>query len=37
MKGAWGGPPVEVLPHVDPDLSVARGAVAFALSCVTTR
>jgi molecular chaperone DnaK (HSP70) len=30
--GAWGGPPVEVLPHVDPDLSVARGAVAFALS-----
>jgi molecular chaperone DnaK (HSP70) len=30
--GAWGGPPVEVLPHVDPDLAVARGAVAYALS-----
>jgi molecular chaperone DnaK (HSP70) len=28
--GAWGGPPVEVLPHVDPDLAVARGAVAYA-------
>jgi molecular chaperone DnaK (HSP70) len=30
--GAWGGPPVEVLPHVDPDLAVARGAVAYALA-----
>jgi molecular chaperone DnaK (HSP70) len=30
--GAWGGAPVEVLPHVDPDLAVARGAVAYALA-----
>ena len=29
---AWGGPPVEVLPHADPDLAVARGAVAYALA-----
>lgn len=30
--GAWGGPPVSVLPHTDPDLAVARGAVAYALA-----
>ena len=30
--GAWGGPPVEVLAHVDPDLAVARGAVAYAMA-----
>ena len=30
--GAWGGPPVQVLPHADPDLAVARGAVAYALA-----
>ncbi|HLM72800.1 MAG TPA: Hsp70 family protein, partial [Polyangiaceae bacterium] len=30
--GAWGGPPVGVLPHTDPDLAVARGAVAYALA-----
>jgi molecular chaperone DnaK (HSP70) len=29
---AWGGPPVEVLPHADPDLAVARGAVAYGLT-----
>lgn len=29
---AWGGPPVHVLPHTDPDLAVARGAVAYALA-----
>jgi molecular chaperone DnaK (HSP70) len=29
---AWGGPPVEILPHADPDLAVARGAVAYALA-----
>lgn len=29
---AWGGPKVEVLAHVDPDLAVARGAVAYALA-----
>jgi molecular chaperone DnaK (HSP70)/predicted NAD-dependent protein-ADP-ribosyltransferase YbiA (DUF1768 family) len=26
---AWGGAPVVVLPHADPDLAVARGAVAY--------
>lgn len=31
---AWGGPPVVVLPHADPDLAVARGAVAYGLSRV---
>lgn len=30
--GAWGGAAVEVLAHVDPDLAVARGAVAYALA-----
>jgi len=29
---AWGGPPLAVLPHVDPDLAVARGAVAYGLA-----
>ncbi|MEP7124863.1 MAG: heat-shock protein Hsp70, partial [Byssovorax sp.] len=29
---AWGGPPVETLPLADPDLAVARGAVAYALA-----
>src|SRR5262249_49336402 len=29
---AWGGPPLAVLPHADPDLAVARGAVAYALA-----
>jgi molecular chaperone DnaK (HSP70) len=29
---SWGGPPVRVLPHADPDLGVARGAVAHGLS-----
>jgi molecular chaperone DnaK (HSP70) len=29
---AWGGPPLEILPHADPDLAVARGAVAFGLA-----
>lgn len=28
----WGGPPLEVLPHADPDLAVARGAVAYGLA-----
>jgi hypothetical protein len=28
----WGGPPVSILPHADPDLAVARGAVAYALA-----
>lgn len=30
--GAWGGPPLQVLPHADPDLAVARGAVVFGLA-----
>jgi molecular chaperone DnaK (HSP70) len=29
---AWGGPPVVVLPHAEPDLAVARGAVSYGLS-----
>ncbi len=29
---AWGGPPIELLPHADPDVAVARGAVAYALA-----
>jgi hypothetical protein len=29
---AWGGPPLELLPLADPDLAVARGAVAYALA-----
>jgi molecular chaperone DnaK (HSP70) len=29
---AWGGPPIETLPLADPDLAVARGAVAYALA-----
>jgi len=29
---AWGGPPVTILPHADPDVAVARGAVAYALA-----
>lgn len=29
---AWGGPPLTVLPHADPDLAVARGAVAYGLA-----
>ncbi|WP_338848992.1 Hsp70 family protein [Massilia sp. W12] len=29
---AWRGAPPHVLPHTDPDLAVARGAVAFALA-----
>jgi molecular chaperone DnaK (HSP70) len=29
---AWGGPPIALLPHADPDLAVARGAVAYALA-----
>jgi molecular chaperone DnaK (HSP70) len=29
---AWGGPPLAVLPHADPDLAVARGAVAYGLA-----
>jgi molecular chaperone DnaK (HSP70) len=29
---AWGGPPIARLPHADPDLAVARGAVAYALA-----
>ncbi len=29
---AWGGPPIELLPHADPDLAVARGAVVYALA-----
>ncbi|WP_437619974.1 Hsp70 family protein [Sorangium sp. So ce1151] len=28
----WGGPPLEVLPYADPDLAVARGAVAYGLA-----
>ncbi len=28
----WGGPAVQILPHADPDLAVARGAVAYALA-----
>jgi molecular chaperone DnaK (HSP70) len=30
--GAWGPQPVGILPHSDPDLAVARGAVAFGLA-----
>jgi molecular chaperone DnaK (HSP70) len=29
---AWGGPPLATLPLADPDLAVARGAVAYALA-----
>jgi molecular chaperone DnaK (HSP70) len=29
---AWGGPPVTLLPNADPDLAVARGAVAYAMA-----
>ena len=29
---AWGGPPVVVLPHAEPDVAVARGAVSYGLS-----
>jgi molecular chaperone DnaK (HSP70) len=29
---AWGGAPLRVLSHADPDLAVARGAVAYALA-----
>jgi molecular chaperone DnaK (HSP70) len=29
---AWGGPPVTILPHADPDLAVARGAVTYGLA-----
>ncbi|MBI5534263.1 MAG: hsp70 family protein [Deltaproteobacteria bacterium] len=29
---SWGGPAIEILPHGDPDLAVARGAVAFGLA-----
>jgi molecular chaperone DnaK (HSP70) len=29
---AWGGPPIEKLPLADPDLAVARGAVAYAIA-----
>jgi molecular chaperone DnaK (HSP70) len=29
---AWGGPKLRILPHPDPDLAVARGAVAYALA-----
>ena len=29
---SWGGPPIETLPLADPDLAVARGAVAYALA-----
>jgi molecular chaperone DnaK (HSP70) len=32
VLSAWGGPPIELLPHADPDLAVARGAVAYALA-----
>lgn len=28
----WGGPALNVLPHPDPDLAVARGAVAYAIA-----
>lgn len=28
----WGGPPLDLLPHADPDLAVARGAVAYGLA-----
>ncbi|WP_437645086.1 Hsp70 family protein [Sorangium sp. So ce362] len=28
----WGGPRLDVLPHADPDLAVARGAVAYGLA-----
>jgi len=30
--GAWGGPKLTRLPYADPDLAVARGAVAYALA-----
>jgi molecular chaperone DnaK (HSP70) len=29
---AWGGEAIQELPHADPDLAVARGAVAYALA-----
>lgn len=29
---SWGGAPLRVLPNADPDLAVARGAVAYALA-----
>lgn len=29
---SWGGPPPALLPHTDPDLAVARGAVAYGLA-----
>ncbi len=29
---SWGGPPLQALPHADPDIAVARGAVAYALA-----
>jgi molecular chaperone DnaK (HSP70) len=29
---AWGGAPLHLLPNADPDLAVARGAVAYALA-----
>ena len=29
---AWGGPSIAILPHGEPDLAVARGAVAFGLA-----
>src|SRR5262249_47567545 len=29
---AWGGPKLTVLPQADPDLSVARGAVVYAMA-----
>lgn len=32
VVGSWGGGEPYVLPHADPDLSVARGAVAYALA-----
>ena len=32
VVAGWGGPTPSVLPHADPDLSVARGAVAYALA-----
>ena len=32
VMATWGGPKVTVLPHADPDLAVARGAVAYGLA-----
>lgn len=32
VLSAWGGAPVEALSYTDPDLAVARGAVAYGLS-----